>query len=111
MKSFVFIFRVRVLSREVKDVRKAEKYFKGAEDEYTALETKLSPDKHGDLDKFKDEITLLLENEIVSRYYYQDGRIAQSLSSDPEIQGAINIIQDKTKYKDILAGNYKASTE
>lgn len=110
-KKYEYSTESEKILEKLKKTAKTEKYFKGAEEAYNALEQKLSPDKHGDLDKFKDEITLLLENEIVSRYYYQDGRIAQSLNSDPEVQHAVSIIQDKTKYKDILAGTYKESTE
>jgi len=96
---------------QLKKTASSEKYFKGAEEEYLALEIKLSPDKKGDLDKFKDEIKFLVENEIVSRYYFQDGRIAQALSSDLEVQAAIELIQNKKKYAGILAGTFHESAE
>lgn len=96
---------------KLKKTASTEKYFKGAEEEYLALKTKLSPDKKGDLDKFKDEIKLLLENEIVSRYYFQDGRIVQSLTADLEVQAALELIQNKEKYTGILAGTFHESAK
>lgn len=96
---------------KLKKTASTEKYFKGAEEEYLALKTKISPDKKGDLDKFKDEIKLLLENEIVSRYYFQDGRIVQSLTADLEVQTALELIQNKEKYTGILAGTFHESAK
>ena len=91
---------------KLKKIAMEEKYFSGAESEYAALEEKLSADKKDDLIKFKEEITLLLENEIVSRYYYQDGRIAQSLSDDPQVIKAIEVVKNKKQYNQILAGTF-----
>ena len=96
------------LLEELRKIAEEEKYFEGAEEEYLALEKELTPNKKNDLIKFKDEIKLILENEIISRYYYQDGRIAQSLNTDPEVLEAINILKEEKQYKSILAGSYSA---
>ena len=53
-------------------------------------------------DKFKDEIKQLLKDEIVSRYYYQKGRIEASLEGDEEIVKAIATLKDKDAYKSML---------
>ena len=44
---------------------------------------KVTPSKDRDLDKFKKEISELLEDEIISRYYFQEGRAKQQLQADP----------------------------
>jgi len=79
-----------------------EKYYDAAKTEITALQSKLLHDKKQDLLKNKDEITHLLENEIVSRYYYQRGRIAQSLRNDKEFAKAIEILEQPIQYKSYL---------
>ncbi len=45
----------------------------------------------------------MLENEIVSRYYYQDGRIKIDLKHNDEIKKAIEVLTDSVKYTSILA--------
>jgi carboxyl-terminal processing protease len=51
---------------------------------------------------------LLLREEIVSRYYYQNGRIEATLNGDPEIKRAIEVLNDENLYNSILAGTYKS---
>jgi carboxyl-terminal processing protease len=63
---------------------------------------KVTPSKERDLDKFKKEIKSLLENEIVSRYYYQTGRTEHTLSQDECIEKAIETVKNKTSYNTIL---------
>jgi carboxyl-terminal processing protease len=87
---------------ELKDVVEDENFMSEAEAEYKALMEKLKPSKERDLQKFKEEIMEVLEDEIVGRYYYQKGRIAHSLDKDPFILEAIKILNDSARYKDIL---------
>jgi carboxyl-terminal processing protease len=47
---------------------------------------------------------MLLKSEIVSRYYFQKGRIEASFFDDDEIKKAIEILNDTTTYKAILNG-------
>lgn len=91
--------------RKLKETATKEKYFKYADKEYEELEAKLVLDKSGDLMKFKDEIKELLENEIISRYYYQKGRIISSLSKDPVVDKAIEVLENKETYTGILNGS------
>jgi len=65
-----------------------EKYFDSFSAEYEALRGKMMHDKNQDLVKYKEEIRELLQVEIASRYYYQDGRIESSFATDPDIKQA-----------------------
>jgi carboxyl-terminal processing protease len=84
-----------------------ENYFDAIEQDYNALKTKILHDKSEDLITYKDEIKLILKDEIVSRYYYQKGRIIASLSDDPEIAKAIEVLQGTATYLAILDGSIK----
>lgn len=79
-----------------------EKYYDAAKSEIASLQAKLLHDKKQDIIKHKEEIAHLLENEIVSRYYYLRGRIAQSLRNDEEFAKAIQILEQPTQYKSYL---------
>ena len=52
--------------------------------------------------KHKEEIKEVLENEIVSRYYYQEGRVINSFKYDPAVKEAIKILNDNSRYNKIL---------
>jgi carboxyl-terminal processing protease len=60
------------------------------------------PSKERDLDKFKPELSELIENEIVSRYYYQRGRAEQAFKSDVYMLETMKIFQNLSAYNTIL---------
>ncbi len=66
------------------------------------LKQTIIEDKKNDIYKFKDEIKHLLMGEIVSKYYYQKGRVEASLKHDKELKKAIEILKDQKEYKKIL---------
>jgi carboxyl-terminal processing protease len=67
-----------------------------------ALKNKVMHHKKEDLIKYKPEIKQYLEEEIVSRYYFQKGRVEASFREDPEIKEAITILNDSLRYQKIL---------
>ena len=77
---------------------KREKYFGIAEEEFEALKAKLEPNIEKDLNEFREEISELLEDEIVSRYYYQKGAIRASINDDKGIKKAIEELNSDTAY-------------
>lgn len=83
-------------------IAKKEKYWGMAEAEFNKLDTVLHTKKNKDLTIFRDQIEEILENEIVSRYYYQKGRIESSLASDNAVKTAIEVLKDSTRYESIL---------
>ncbi len=91
------------LLEQLKEIAKEEKYLKDSEKEFGALLTKLTPSLDSDLLRYKDEIVQLLENEIVSRYYYQKGRVEAALKYDDYIEEAVKVLNDKKLYNEILS--------
>ncbi|MEM7162052.1 MAG: S41 family peptidase [Bacteroidota bacterium] len=88
---------------ELVEVAKKEKYYSEVESELKAMETKLNSNQKDDIYKFRDQIQRILENEIVSRYYYQKGRAEHSLNDDPFIDQAL-VVLNGADYSSILAG-------
>lgn len=70
--------------------------------EYEALYQKVKASKEKDLDLFKDQIKDLVQNEIVSRYYFQEGRIINAFLDDKSLKSAIEVLQDTKRYNAIL---------
>jgi carboxyl-terminal processing protease len=95
----------------LEDLRKnseKENYFNAIKSEYDALKKQMENDKKSDLTKFKSQICELIKQEIVSRYYFQKGKIIASLDTDKDIAEAINTLADQNLYKSVLAGTYKS---
>ncbi|MCB9194973.1 MAG: S41 family peptidase [Flavobacteriales bacterium] len=90
---------------KLEEIAKEEKYFTDAEAEFEALMKKLTPSLESDLLRYKDEITEMLENEIVSRYYYTSGRLQNILSQDEYITISLEILNNSSEYNKILSGN------
>ena len=58
--------------------------------------------KEDDLQNSKGDIKEILTGEIMSRYYYQKGRLKAGLNFDIELDKAIEILQNKEQYNKIL---------
>lgn len=71
-------------------------------EEIEKLKAKIEQDKSEDIYKFKDEIKTILLSEIVSRYYYQKGRIEALLKLDDEVKQAADLLNNPKEYKKIL---------
>lgn len=71
-------------------------------EEIKKLKAKIEQDKKEDIYKFKDEIKTILLSEIVSRYYYQKGRIEALLKFDNEVKQATDLLNNPKEYKKIL---------
>lgn len=70
--------------------------------EHEALRKKIEQAKLDDFTEFKNEIKILLEAEISSRYYYQNGRVLASLKDDPDLKEGTAICKDAKRWKGIL---------
>ena len=81
-----------------------EKQFTEIQTEYDALKAKMDATKKSDLQIHKDEIKQVLENEIVSRYYYEKGRYETNFKYDKELAQAVKVMQDKDLLTNILKG-------
>lgn len=88
--------------KQMKETAEKEGFYEGLEEEYEALMSKVVPSKERDLDKFEKEIRSILENEIVSRYYFQKGRAQYNFVDDNYVKKAVEVLQNKSEYDTIL---------
>jgi len=101
-KFFDYQTETEITFQKLKDIATRERYMENASTEFEALQAKLSHDRFKDLVLFKDDIKELLEEEIVSRYYYNAGRIANTLRKDSQIQVAVAMLRQPEKYASAL---------
>ncbi|MCF8452283.1 MAG: S41 family peptidase [Pedobacter sp.] len=102
--------RVEKLLNELRDEAEKENKIGDLKPEFDALKAKVSHGKKNDLVLFKDEIRKVLESEIVSRYYFEKGRLEQNFKYDNELNEAQKVLSDKSVLASILngEGTYKS---
>lgn len=94
------------LLKQLRETAEAEGYLT---DEASAAIDALSPlltnDVNQDLDNKRDEIAEYLAGEIASRYYFENGRLIQTLKNDEALHTAISTLSDRNKLNTILGKN------
>ena len=103
-RDFHFQTRSEEKLNELIKAAKSEKYYALSEKEILALQEKLKHDNKKDLMVFKEEIITLINEEIISRYYFQKGRILLSLEKDDLVRKSVGIIKDHERIKQLLEG-------
>jgi carboxyl-terminal processing protease len=101
-QDFSYNTRSEEILKNLIETAKREKYYSLASDEFKALEQKLSHDNLQDLENFKDEIKYFLKEEISGRYYYQKGKTKSAIENLPEIEKAIEVLNDPDLYASTL---------
>lgn len=102
-KDFDYVTRSEKMLDDLKKNLEKENYYSKLQLEFEALHKKMLHNKNEDLITHKKEISQFLKEEIVSRYYYQKGRIQASFGGDTELDSAIKILTDKVKYQNLLS--------
>lgn len=88
--------------KELVKVAKFEGYYDRSKDEFEALQKKLQHDLKAELDFHKEIIKQAISSDIVSCYYYQSGVVEHSLRYDKQIQEAIKVLSDESRYNNVL---------
>ena len=71
------------------------------DDALATIDKGLNDDKRSNLETFRKEIVEQINQNIVLRYAYAAGVIANSLASDEEVQEAVKLLADKAEYERI----------
>ena len=88
---------------ELVKLAKFEGYYDDAKAEFEALKAKIDHhDLASELDRHRDEIQQLMEQDIVSAYYYQGGQVEVGLRTDKTIQEAERILDTPGEYEKLL---------
>jgi carboxyl-terminal processing protease len=89
---------------ELVKVAKFEGYYDDARAEFEALKAKL--DHHDiarDLDLHREEIQHMIEQDIISAYYYQEGQMEAALQHDKTLKEAERILNTPGEYERVLS--------
>ncbi|MEQ9405465.1 MAG: S41 family peptidase [Cyclobacteriaceae bacterium] len=82
-----------------------EKTYGALKSEFDDLKKASRHNRNKDLITFKDEILMLLEQEIAGRYFLQTGLVESTFDKDPDVLEAVKVLRDKERYANILNRN------
>ncbi len=88
--------------QQLKAMMEFEGYMDVAKEEFAALEAKLHANLDRDLELFKEDITSMIESEIVQRFYYKKGVLLHQLSDDKVYDKAVEILRNPEMYRSVL---------
>lgn len=98
------------LEKSVEDMKENAKkspLYEEVKDQIEALEMKINHSKEQDLITYKEEIMKILSEEIVSRYYFQEGLIQASLDEDNDVIKAMEIFSNPKNLDQLLSASIK----
>ncbi len=81
---------------------KKERYYADLKIQLDQIGTKLADSRKNDLMSFKDQIKLLLEQDIASRYYLEKGAVEVAFKYDQDVKKSIEVLNNSNQYKKIL---------
>ena len=88
---------------ELVKVAEFEGYYEDARPEFEALKAKLDHhDLARDLDRHREEIQHLIEQDIISAYYFQEGQVEAALQYDKTVKEAERILNTPGEYEKVL---------
>ena len=96
--------------KSVQDMEKyltKEPYFNEVKEQLEQIKSKVNHSKENDLETHEKEIKKILVEEIVSRYYFQEGMIEASLQGDPVIDLAKQYFASPARMVKVLSGPSK----
>jgi carboxyl-terminal processing protease len=88
----------------LEQVSQQEKSYELLKTHIEDLKKTIAKDKGLDLKAHKAEIMEILEAEIAKRYLLQKGEIEATFDDDAEIKAAVEVLNDPTRYRNILSG-------
>jgi carboxyl-terminal processing protease len=90
-------------ARDLMEEAKKERFYSDLEYELNSLRAKVESNKSTDLQRHKDEIKSLLEEQIAFHYQLTDGEAQISIGRDAEVQEAKKVLSEQSTYAKILS--------
>ncbi|TNE26339.1 MAG: S41 family peptidase [Bacteroidetes bacterium] len=102
-KEYHYVTETEKVIERLEQVAEREGYNEALNSEIASLKAAYEDRKEDDIEVYKTQIRQLLEREIIGRYYYEEGEIEFMLRNDPEIEEALMVLRDRSKYDQLLS--------
>ncbi|MFZ1807700.1 MAG: S41 family peptidase [Cyclobacteriaceae bacterium] len=101
-KQYNYRSPVEVELTVLKEQAKRERYYEELSPQIEQIAELLKESRKRDLYTFKDQIKLLLEQDIASRYYLEKGITEVEFKNDADIEKSVTVLNNTVEYKKIL---------
>jgi carboxyl-terminal processing protease len=101
-KSYTYQSPIQLELEALVEEAKKEKQYLPLKPQLDAIQVRLKESRRNDLSVYKDQIKMLLEEDIIAHYYLEKGAVETRFKHDQEIKKAIQVLHDQTEYKKIL---------
>jgi len=101
-KEYNYRSSIEIRLSQLTEEAKAERFYDDLKPQIDQIQVRLAEGRKNDMMTFKDQIKLLLEEDIVARYYMEHGQVEVSFKKDREIKAAVEILNNPAQYKKIL---------
>ena len=91
------------LWKEFKKAAEKERWEESMATQMAEIEANITNNTEDNLWLYKQELQEIIENQIVTRYCYNEGGTAHSLATDEELAKAIELLGNREQYTKILA--------
>lgn len=105
-QDFDYQTETETLIKRLNKSAEREGYLKPIKPLLDSLDRDVKKEKLHDIDKNRKQIEELIRIEIVTRYYYQRGKVIAALLNDPDLAEAVKVLNDHSMYHSILIGTY-----
>jgi carboxyl-terminal processing protease len=103
-KDYAYVSNTEKLLNDLRSEAEKEQKLPEVKADLDDLKAKMLVARKTDLITHKPEIKRILESQIVSRYYFEKGRILQAFQYDKELEAAKSVLASSTKMLAILKG-------
>lgn len=109
-KDYAYVSKTERLLADLRTEAEKENKLPAVKADLEDLKAKMLGAKKTDLTTFKPEIKRVLETQIVSRYYYEKGKVIQAFQYDKELSAAKAVLSNSSKMMAILKGEGEYKT-
>ncbi|TCC83766.1 S41 family peptidase [Pedobacter hiemivivus] len=109
-KDYSYVSRTERLLADLRTEAEKENKLTAVKTDLDDLKSKMLGAKKTELTTYKAEIKRVLETQIVSRYYYDKGKVTQGFQYDKELNAAKSLLNDSGKMLAILKGEGEYKT-
>jgi carboxyl-terminal processing protease len=101
-KNYAYKSNLEYGVQQLTEEAKKEKYFADLKGQLEQIQNRITESKKNELVLYKDQIKMLLEEEIVSRHHLEKGSIETGFKHDQDIKKAVDLLHNPVQYKKIL---------
>lgn len=102
-KSVEFESESKAALVQLRQKAERERYLDKIKDQLDIIEKDLKDDKESNLKLYRNEISEMIENQIILRTHYSQGVIEHRLNNnDSEVNAAVKLLSDRAEYNKIL---------